>query len=248
MEATPFQKRLFGIERFGWVLMVGTVLVVVAFFFLFANRFFQSGERPENLTPSQEIPMKAPPVVWKSAQSQENKDILISFPQENDSVLSPLLVSGLARGQWFFEATFPLEVVDAHGISLGAGYVQSFSNWMTEEFIPFQGEVEFSESTTKKGTLIISNANPSGLSKHHREVRVPIQFTRVREPDSRKPCVVTGCSRHLCADADMMTTCEFLPEYACYQKATCERQKDDTCGWTENETLGSCVQKARKQF
>ena len=33
------------------------------------------------------------------------------------------------------------------------------------------------------------------------------------------PCVKTGCSGQVCADRDMMTTCEYRPEYACYKSA-----------------------------
>src|SRR4030095_153176 len=43
---------------------------------------------------------------------------------------------------------------------------------------------------------------------------------------SRKPCIKTGCSSQICADHNVVSTCEFRPEYACYQKATCERQED----------------------
>jgi hypothetical protein len=39
----------------------------------------------------------------------------------------------------------------------------------------------------------------------------------------------------------MVTTCEFRPEYACYRDATCERQADGTCGWTETPELTACL-------
>jgi hypothetical protein len=37
------------------------------------------------------------------------------------------------------------------------------------------------------------------------------------------------------------TTCEFRPEYACYQRATCERQPDGTCGFTPTPELTKCL-------
>ena len=54
-------------------------------------------------------------------------------------------------------------------------------------------------------------------------------------------CRRAGCSGQLCTDRDVVTTCEWLPEYACYQQATCERQADGQCGFTQDEALTSCL-------
>ena len=54
-------------------------------------------------------------------------------------------------------------------------------------------------------------------------------------------CKKTGCSGIVCADEDVVTTCEFKPEYACYQQATCERQADGACGWTKKPELDACL-------
>ncbi len=54
-------------------------------------------------------------------------------------------------------------------------------------------------------------------------------------------CVKTGCSGHVCADHDVITTCEFRPEYACYQEATCERQPNGRCGFTQTPSLTACL-------
>lgn len=55
------------------------------------------------------------------------------------------------------------------------------------------------------------------------------------------PCVATGCSGTVCAAEEMMSTCEYKPEYACYQAATCERQPDGACGWTQTAELTACL-------
>jgi hypothetical protein len=56
-------------------------------------------------------------------------------------------------------------------------------------------------------------------------------------------CVASGCSSTLCVPAgkEMMSTCEYKPEYACYQKATCEPQPDGACGWTHNADFDACL-------
>lgn len=61
---------------------------------------------------------------------------------------------------------------------------------------------------------------------------------------SMKPCIKTGCSSQVCSDHNVITTCEFRPEYACYQKAVCERQRDGNCGFTKTRELTECL--ARK--
>jgi hypothetical protein len=54
-------------------------------------------------------------------------------------------------------------------------------------------------------------------------------------------CVKGGCSGQICADHSVISTCEFRPEYACYQTATCARQADGQCGWTKTAALTSCL-------
>ncbi len=57
-------------------------------------------------------------------------------------------------------------------------------------------------------------------------------------------CVVGGCSGEVCSDASggsAITTCLYLPEYACYKTATCERQTNGACGWTHTAELSACL-------
>jgi hypothetical protein len=56
-----------------------------------------------------------------------------------------------------------------------------------------------------------------------------------------KPCIKTGCSSAICSDHNVISTCEWRPEYACYQKATCERQANGNCGFTQTRELTSCL-------
>jgi hypothetical protein len=56
-------------------------------------------------------------------------------------------------------------------------------------------------------------------------------------------CEVGGCSGTACTEPgrQVMTTCEYRAEYACYQSASCERQTDGTCGWTQSPDLVACL-------
>ena len=57
------------------------------------------------------------------------------------------------------------------------------------------------------------------------------------------PCVPGGCSSQLCVEQgqEAISTCEWRPEYACYRTATCERQANGQCGWTQTPALQQCL-------
>ncbi len=59
--------------------------------------------------------------------------------------------------------------------------------------------------------------------------------------DAPGECKPTGCSGIVCSDAEVITTCEYKPEYACYKTATCTRQEDGACGWTPSAELDACL-------
>lgn len=69
-------------------------------------------------------------------------------------------------------------------------------------------------------------------------------------PINSKGCAVAGCSGQLCVDADkandIVTTCEYRAEYACYKEVACERQADGQCGWTPTPSLQACLNNAEK--
>ena len=106
-------------------------------------------------------------------------NIVVAVPQPGDAVTSPLVVSGEARGTWYFEASFPVHLIDANGRELAAVPAQAQGDWMTTEFVPFSATLSFETPTTETGTLIFKKDNPSGLPEHDAEVRVPVQFKKV---------------------------------------------------------------------
>jgi len=62
-------------------------------------------------------------------------------------------------------------------------------------------------------------------------------------PIAAATCEVGGCNGTACAEPgkQMMTTCEYRPEFACYQSATCERQRDGRCDWSGTAELVACL-------
>ena len=106
----------------------------------------------------------------------EKPDLIkITSPQSGAVVKSPLLVEGEARGFWFFEARFPVKLIDERGNLIVQGIAQAQDEWMTENFVPFQATLEFSTFATS-GFLVLEKDNPSGLPENSDEVRRAVRF------------------------------------------------------------------------
>jgi hypothetical protein len=102
--------------------------------------------------------------------------IRLEAPLPNQVVKSPLEIKGQAVGNWFFEASFPVKIVDSNGKVLGQIPAQTSADWMTEQFISFSTTLTFETPTTEKGKLILEKDNPSGLSENEDSLIVPIKF------------------------------------------------------------------------
>ena len=55
-------------------------------------------------------------------------------------------------------------------------------------------------------------------------------------------CMATGCSGTVCSSEPEITTCEWKPQYACYEYADCGFfGPEGTCGWHETEKFVDCM-------
>lgn len=110
--------------------------------------------------------------------------IRVTAPRPNDTVTSPFVIKGEARGNWFFEASFPITIVNWDGLIIGEGYATAEGEWMTEAFVPFTATISYSvpEGTPyDRGAIILKKDNPSGLPEHDAAIEIPIRFSEVRE-------------------------------------------------------------------
>ena len=68
--------------------------------------------------------------------AQQYKDmVVVTSPLVGSAVSSPLVIEGLARGNWFFEASFPVSIVNWDGLIIGDGIAQAQGEWMTTEYV-----------------------------------------------------------------------------------------------------------------
>lgn len=115
----------------------------------------------------------------------EDKSSLIRVfnPLPNQVIRSPFTVTGEARGTWYFEATFPVVLVNWDGLIIAETFATAQGEWMTEEFVPFTSELSFESpyglgdpDFMQRGTLILQKSNPSGLPEHDDAIEIPIRF------------------------------------------------------------------------
>ena len=103
--------------------------------------------------------------------------ITVTAPTIGASVTSPLVITGEARGYWFFEATFGIEVRNASGTVIAEHYAEALSEWMTEEFVPFRGEISFpAQPAGSTGSVVLKRANASGDPERDQELVIPVTF------------------------------------------------------------------------
>ncbi len=112
----------------------------------------------------------------RKEEAPGNDLIRVSSPAEDELVASPLQVTGEARGNWYFEASFPMELLDANGNQIALGIGEAQGDWMTTDFVPFRGTLVFTTASTPTGTLVLHKDNPSGLAEFDDEVRIPVRL------------------------------------------------------------------------
>jgi immunoglobulin-like protein involved in spore germination len=102
--------------------------------------------------------------------------IELQMPLPDAVLRSPVTLEGRARGTWYFEASFPVYLLNANGDTIARVPAQAQGEWMTREFVPFKVTLTFTAPAARTGTLILAKDNPSGLPEHAAELRVPVRF------------------------------------------------------------------------
>ena len=100
--------------------------------------------------------------------------IVVDLPFPGAVTGKEFTVVGKARGVWFFEASFPMKLLDKDGNLLVNSFAQAEGEWMTENFVPFKGMIKVPESYIGKATLVLMKDNASGLPEHDASISFPI--------------------------------------------------------------------------
>ncbi len=101
--------------------------------------------------------------------------IQVRRPDAGATVSSPVTIEGEARGNWYFEAEFTVDLVQ-DGETLTTAIVKAQDDWMTEEYVPFSATMEIPEAATEgEAQLVFRNSNPSGKPELDKSYSVPVK-------------------------------------------------------------------------
>ncbi|MFA5948207.1 MAG: Gmad2 immunoglobulin-like domain-containing protein [Candidatus Gracilibacteria bacterium] len=109
----------------------------------------------------------------EASLSASVKDVNIT---QNQTISSPLPITGSAKGSFFFEGQFPISLQDKDGNTLSTCFAMAKSDWMTENYVPFTCTLSFENLTKKAGKLILKKDNPSGLKENDETVEIPVSI------------------------------------------------------------------------
>ena len=104
-------------------------------------------------------------------------ELKITSPRPGARLKSGFVAAGIAPGTWYFEAVFPIKLVDENGATLAEVPGQAQGDWMTTEPVAFKSIVNFTVAAEKKAWLVLAKDNPSDEEKNAAEVRIPVILT-----------------------------------------------------------------------
>ena len=139
-----------------------TVLVIVAIIILAGGWLLVSTQK--------QVSQVEQHMTWHNATSDM---ITVSSPQPGQTVGTQFNATGAARGTWYFEASFPVAVLDKNGTQLAQKPAQALSNWMTNDFVQFNVALDVG-NYSGPATLVLKKDNPSGDPAKERSVEIPI--------------------------------------------------------------------------
>ena len=114
----------------------------------------------------------------KGVKTLEYRDLIrLTSPLAEEEITSPLVIKGEARGNWYFEATFPVVLTNWDGLIIAEGYATAQDDWMTEDYVPFEATLEFDKPKDgERGSLILKKSNASGLPEHDDALEIKVFF------------------------------------------------------------------------
>lgn len=146
--------------------------IIIVLFVVIAGLLYALIAMP---APASETATSTPPIATSTSTSLSPlaARISVTSPALGATVAKTFIVTGKAPGPWYFEASFPIKVVDANNNTIGSGLAQAQSDWMTVD------DVAFVATTTTTGYsgpafLVLLKDNPSGMPENDDSVSIPI--------------------------------------------------------------------------
>ena len=126
-------------------------------------------------TPRELTPSTPNPQTHAEQLLAEKEDLIrVSSVIPYELVSLPFVIEGEARGNWYFEADFPVTVFDASGNVLLETYATAQGEWMTTDFVPFSVSISDLGGYTGPITVILQKDNPSDMRELDDEISIPL--------------------------------------------------------------------------
>src|SRR3989344_487206 len=143
-----------------------SIIIIIALFLLagVAGYFFFQKEKPNT-----NIPMK-----------EEKKSIQVFLPKANETVSSPLEVTGSVNGEgWIgFEGQVgTVKLFDSFGKELALGILTATEDWMKSS-VNFESTLWFDYPENGTGKLVFYNENPSGEPERNKTFEIPVKLAK----------------------------------------------------------------------
>ncbi|MFM2381326.1 MAG: hypothetical protein RLZZ76_93 [Candidatus Parcubacteria bacterium] len=154
------------------ILIFVALSLVVGFSFLLFVSTLRAPEVP--LLPENEVPVEESQTETITYTNASADLVTVELPLPGAMTGKEFGVIGSARGYWFFEGSFPIEILDKDGNVLTTGIGTALGEWMTEDFVKFVSEVKVPETYIGPATVVLKKDNPSGLPENDASVSFPI--------------------------------------------------------------------------
>lgn len=161
----------------------GLIILLVAGWFIY-QQWSSRHEVPVTPSPSQQQPTTTTtptttPESPKTMTFVSPKGVTTTLDNwtTNKILTSPATITGTVPGNWSFEASFPIEVLDASNGSLVKTPAHLTGDWMTTQPVPFTVTLTFAQPASATGILRLHKDNPSGMATNDDMVDVPVRFS-----------------------------------------------------------------------
>ncbi|MES1199548.1 MAG: Gmad2 immunoglobulin-like domain-containing protein [Pseudomonadota bacterium] len=114
------------------------------------------------------------PATTTAPSSPEAGGVSVLTPHAGQSVTSPLVVTGIAPANWYFEAVFPVQLVDSSGGVIAEAPAQAQSDWTQPGPKSFRAELTFTVTQATQATLVLEQDQSGEGNPAPQTVRVPV--------------------------------------------------------------------------
>lgn len=166
-------------NKYIWIALVAVIIILgISIYFGLTSQKNNKTVTNQNITSNKNVALENENINTNTNASQATTvdSLVVDSPEENDLITSPLVVSGEAKGTWFFEGEFPIKLLDKNNSQIAFGNAIAQGEWMTEDFVPFKATLNFTSKKSEKGILVLAKNNPSGLAENNLEVRIPVNI------------------------------------------------------------------------